>query len=299
MVILRLLFVALAGWPTAAHAQQIESPPCFPPCRSGFSCRTGECVSACETACRPGMVCAPDGECVSACNPACAPDQTCTGSGECISATGWNGSTAVISTGVSSPSPPRLVSPGPERAPILVRVAPEPGWSRGAATFGFVSAGLTMALTFAVVANNAPSTAETARTIGALAIVNLGVGAPITAVGASSARRYPAVVGSPGLRITSWVGYGLALLDAVILLNLSWDHEIDSGQIVSVGLLGALSTAGFAADALISGRQAESLRSQGGYAPAGSTATGTRLAIVPVRSRYGDVIPTVGWCGSF
>ena len=103
--------------------------------------------------------------------------------------------------------------------------SPGTGLVTGRSNFGFVSAGLTMALTFAVVANNAPSTAETARTIGALAIVNLGVGAPITAVGASSARRYPAVVGSPGLRITSWVGYGLALLDAVILLNLSWDRR--------------------------------------------------------------------------
>jgi hypothetical protein len=45
----------------SAVAQDLE---CRPQCRTGFTCLSGACVSAC--------------------NPACAPNQTCTANGECV-----------------------------------------------------------------------------------------------------------------------------------------------------------------------------------------------------------------------
>jgi hypothetical protein len=36
---------------------------CFPPCRKGYMCRNGECVSMCNPPCQPGWECGSDAEC--------------------------------------------------------------------------------------------------------------------------------------------------------------------------------------------------------------------------------------------
>lgn len=37
---------------------------CFPPCREGFLCHEGQCVSACNPPCAAGETCTPSGQCV-------------------------------------------------------------------------------------------------------------------------------------------------------------------------------------------------------------------------------------------
>ena len=42
-----------------------ETDDCFPPCRSGFICYNGECISKCNPPCPQGQKCMGSGECVS------------------------------------------------------------------------------------------------------------------------------------------------------------------------------------------------------------------------------------------
>jgi hypothetical protein len=195
-----------------------------------------------------------------------------------------------------APTPPAAAYPLYAAPPV---VAADPGWAHGAATFGFVSAAVVMALTVAVMANNDPESAETARGLGALAIIYLGVAAPVTAAGGSSARMHPAVIGTPGLRVVSWVGYALALLDALALLGLSFDNEINSGHILSVGILGSLSTLGFAIDARASAAQAEALRASPRHAWLDGGGLRLAPALSVTRSPEGGAIPMLGWRASF
>lgn len=46
---------------------------CFPPCRSGFVCHNGTCVSVCNPPCPEGERCTPEGECVPKDAPATVP----------------------------------------------------------------------------------------------------------------------------------------------------------------------------------------------------------------------------------
>lgn len=56
---------------------------CTPPCRQGYRCTDGQCVSECSPPCRSGFMCLQN-ECVSRCNPPCPNNQVCTDDGECI-----------------------------------------------------------------------------------------------------------------------------------------------------------------------------------------------------------------------
>jgi hypothetical protein len=58
-----------AAAPPATQAAPAAPPtyavvyPCYPPCRSGFICYTGRCVSACNPPCAEGLVCTERGAC--------------------------------------------------------------------------------------------------------------------------------------------------------------------------------------------------------------------------------------------
>jgi hypothetical protein len=56
---------------------------CFPPCRRGFVCSQGQCISACNPPCPANLACV-QGECVSPCNPPCPANLVCA-QGQCIS----------------------------------------------------------------------------------------------------------------------------------------------------------------------------------------------------------------------
>ncbi len=150
--------------------------------------------------------------------------------------------------------------------------APDPGWASGAAVFGYVSSAAIMGLTIASMSKNDDEHGDQARNIGIGATVYFAVAVPIVAAGGGSARNNPQVVGSPGARLWSWIGYGLTVVDAAATIAVSYDKKISNTQIFSIGFLGAWSTLGMAVDAGASARQAESLRMQMGPRAAAITA---------------------------
>jgi hypothetical protein len=254
----RLLSIALAvlalarALPARAEAPASDAA-CFPACRSGYLCHEARCISAC--------------------NPPCGAAETCTAAAECVPTV--------------PPAPPVLVGEAVPRgttpAPVVDR-----GWARGAFYFGATAVAVDIAFTVAVVATN-PEQASLSRTLGAWSIAVFGVTAPVTAMGGGSARTHPAVTGHPGLRIASWIGYALTLGEAALLLSQSHNAVIRDASVLSVGVLGTLSTLGFAIDARISAAQAERLQ-----------ATGSARATIGFASASaGGLVPTLGLAGRF
>jgi hypothetical protein len=233
---------------------------------------------ACVPACRSSYLCL-EGRCVSACNPSCGVAETCTAAGECVPAA--PAAPPPRATFVDS-SPPTATTSG---------LDVDAGWARGAFYFGATSVALDVALTAAIVAAN-PAKADLARNLGGLSVVVFGVTAPITTLGAASARTQAAVTGHPRLRVASWVGYALTLGEVAWLLQRSYDKVIGDGWVVSVGVLGTLTTLGFTLDARASADQAEHLRALGASRPVIGFASGGGGARVPT-------VPTLGWAGTF
>ena len=64
------------------------------------------------------------------------------------------------------------------------------------------------------------------------------------------------MTGSTALRIVAWIGYGLTLADAAVLLAQTGTSTPPDGQILSVGLLGAASMACMVTDAFLSASEA-------------------------------------------
>jgi hypothetical protein len=231
--------------------------------------------AACFPACRAGYLCH-EGQCVSACNPPCAAGESCTAAGECRSAV------------LVAPMPAESEMPNPLQPTNAVPTTADPGWARGASYFGFVSAGVDVALTAAIIATN-PHQPGRSRTIGSWAIAVFGMTVPVTALGGASARTHPAVVGRPRLRIASWAAYALALADSAYLLSRSRIAVIDNRTVVGAGLLGTLSTIGFALDAHASASQAEAVRASAVSRPSlGLAMTAT-----------GALVSVWGWAGAF
>ena len=93
---------ATALWAGSAGAQKAE---CVPPCRTGYLCHKGQCVSKC--------------------NPPCAPGETCTGEGECVSAAAASPAPAAVAAPVVAPAAP------PPHAPVAAPVTPPPPAAAG------------------------------------------------------------------------------------------------------------------------------------------------------------------------
>jgi hypothetical protein len=93
---------------------------------------------------------------------------------------------------------------------------------------------------------------------GAGATVIAGVGIPIAAIMAAKTRKITGVEGNPGLRTAGWVGYGLTIADAITMLALSEDVDFGAGLILSVAILGSLSSACFGIEASQTAQQAKS-----------------------------------------
>jgi hypothetical protein len=242
---------------------------------AGARAQTTASGAACFPACRAGYLCH-EGQCVSACNPPCGVGETCTAAGECRAAV------------LIAPAPPESETPSALPPPNAVQTTADPGWARGASYLGFVSAGVDVALTAAVIATN-PHQPGRSRTIGSWAIAVFGMTVPVTALGGASARTHPAVVGRPRLRIASWVTYAAALADSAYLLSRSRIAVIDNRYVVGAGLLGTLSTIGFALDAHASASQAEAVRASAPSQPS------LGLAM----TANGALVPTWGWAGAF
>jgi hypothetical protein len=93
---------------------------------------------------------------------------------------------------------------------------------------------------------------------GAGATVIAGVGIPVAAIMAAKTRKITGVEGNPGLRTAGWVGYGLTIADAITMLALSESVDFGAGLILSVAILGSLSSACFGIDASQTAQQAKS-----------------------------------------
>jgi hypothetical protein len=95
--------------------------------------------------------------------------------------------------------------------------------------------------------------------LGVAGLLTMTIVDPIVAIGARSARDNPVNQGLPTVRILSWIGYGVTLASGIGLLVYGVDHkDAAPGLIASVGMLGVLSTVGFAVDSFSSARQASS-----------------------------------------
>lgn len=68
VVVWGLLFSVGVAWLPASHASA-QDDACVPPCRSGFTCIDGSCVSACNPPCPDGQVCTAEAECVPIAEP--------------------------------------------------------------------------------------------------------------------------------------------------------------------------------------------------------------------------------------
>jgi hypothetical protein len=53
------------GTPATAAPAVDPNTPCLPPCRSGYLCHKGQCISLCNPPCPPGTICTGNGECIS------------------------------------------------------------------------------------------------------------------------------------------------------------------------------------------------------------------------------------------
>lgn len=299
-----------AALPATAAAQQGD---CYPPCRAGFLCHQGQCVSACNPPCAASELCAPTGECVSRCNPACGPGQQCSPAGECVGGGagqsgphpppgqvgqpprgtdghGWQqppsggyGQQRQAPPGYGGQPPPGQQQPPPGQQgwvsaggqgqpppgtpgampPGTAPGGASPGWARSASIVGFISAGVVGILTGVSIGMNEDDD-DGGRVVGGVATAIFGATGIVTAIGGGSARKHPSVDGAPALRILSWIGYGLALVDAAFLIGISFEEDVESAHIASVGALGVLTLVGFAVDAMISAGEAESVG--GGFA---------------------------------
>jgi len=170
----------------------------------------------------------------------------------------------------------------------------DPGWATGAGVYGIVAAVGTLGLTLG--SELTKDEQIPSLPLGASATMLIAISGPITAVGAASARDGGGVRGNPGLRVVGWVGYGLSLLDATLLLGLGVNEvEPPDGVIMTVGALGATSLVCFAADAFSSASEAEEARAA---RPAGASLT-VLPALSWARGRTGELEPVVGVVGAF
>ena len=247
---------AAAGAPTEPATGQPASAECFPACRTGYTCHQGKCISLC--------------------NPPCAASEECNAVGECVAR--------------QAAAPPPYAPPPYAPAPAGPA---DPGWAGGAAAFGWVSAGIITVLTAVIVAADDP---DVGIPVGGAATLYAGVAIPIVAVGGASARTHPLVTGYPGLRIAGWIGYGVTLFDALVLLGVALsDGEVTQAHVASVGALGTLTAVGFALDASGSAGQAEAVRAQQQQAvPPRAAAPSVAPALGLAEDQAGDRVGVLG-----
>lgn len=128
--------------------------------------------------------------------------------------------------------------------------------AKSSATFGYILAAPILILG---VASAGADDDDAGIALGAAATLIGGVGIPIVGAGPRRTRSNTGVVGNRGLRIAGWIGYGVAMADALYLLAISEDVDTGSAAI-PVAILGATSAILFAVDASQTASQAQSLQ---------------------------------------
>ncbi len=274
-IVVMVMVMALA-LPRVARAQPEAQPAptdvCTPACRSGYLCHQGTCISACNPVCGDTEVCTNAGQCVSKCNPLCGANETCTADGQCRS--------------TSVTPPPNL---GPNLGPAPVPGQPTENWAPLAGKLGIATAVVVGALVTAIVIVDETDFGVPA---GSVAILATGIMVPVVAAGGTSARKRPDVIGSPGLRLTGWIFYGLSIADGLALLGLAIsDADIPPAVTASVGVLGTASAVFMSLDAFESGKQART--------PAPFFQLAARPYVGALRDAGNKTVTTAGLAWSF
>lgn len=253
-----------------APADDAAATTCSPPCRSGYVCHEGACISGCNPPCPSNELCTPNGECVSRCNPVCAANEVCTPRGACVSMCNPPCAAGQRCT------PQGACMGGVAGGALLGATEPaSPGWARKAGKLGIGTAVLLALAGAGIVIADDP---DVGLAIGIPATLLGGIMIPVVGAGGSSARkRGSGVVGSPGLHRAGYVIYAIALTDAAVLLGFAFaDDPLPAPVSASVALLGSASAICLSIDARKSASQAEALQAAG------------QAAIVPV-------VPTVSF----
>lgn len=104
--------------------------------------------------------------------------------------------------------------------------------------------------------------------LGAVAAVTLGVSAPFIAGRARKTREITHVDGSPTLRLTGWILYGISLADAAVALGLTIaEVEVPNATVIILGIMGAASSVLFGLDAQKTAQQSKQYIASYKYVP--------------------------------
>jgi hypothetical protein len=122
--------------------------------------------------------------------------------------------------------------------------------------------------------------------MGAVATLIGAIGIPVVSHMAGKTRNSTGVEGNPGLRLAGWIGYGLALSDAVVILGLAaGGANTSGGPTYSVAALGAVASIIMAVEASQVSGQAKHLRTSSGIQPTFGT----------IRDFRGNQFPAMGF----
>jgi hypothetical protein len=134
--------------------------------------------------------------------------------------------------------------------------------------------------------------------MGAVALTLVGALGPIMSSASNAARFGTAADGSPGSRLTAWIGYGVTMTGGGILLiiGLTGDSVPPDGLISTVGGVGLLSLVLFAVDDFVSASEVRAL-----YPDKTAAAREAPLVpvISPVRMPDGSTGAVLGLAGRF
>ncbi len=121
--------------------------------------------------------------------------------------------------------------------------------------------------------------------MGAVATLIGAIGIPLVANGGAKTRNLTGVEGNQGLRIASWISYGLALGDAVTIIGLAiGGYDTSGGPTYAVAALGSVASILMAMDASQTYSQAKNLKIQASIQP----------TIGTVYDMSGNNYPTIG-----
>jgi hypothetical protein len=192
-----------------------------------------------------------------------------------------------------TPTAPTATSSATTRS-AAPAVAADPGWAGSAATAGWVLGVFTLALAAGSDAMFNISDGPGVLILGSLATGVGLIAVPIIALGGSSARDNPAVIGSPGLRTAGWVAYASFAVSA----GATFLYRMGGGDspvfALIPGVVGIITFALFASDASNSVDQARALSS-------GTALLNLRVlpTLVPARTHTGRPSATPGLAITF
>ena len=169
------------------------------------------------------------------------------------------------------------------------------GWTRGAGVFGLVSGFAVMGFASASALTNGDETL--AIPIGGAGTILFAVTLPITAIGAASG-----VEGGPlGLKLGSWILYGVALVEAATLLSIGLsDGIVPSELILATGITGLISSGLMSINSFIAAsRSKPSEEFSASHLPNESDGLRIMPTVSLARDRGDGALPVFGLVGAF